>query len=30
MVGSRLSMEDTFPQWKPGSDYRRPESMQGL
>lgn len=30
MVGSRLSMEDTYPQWKPGSDYRRPESMQGL
>ncbi|PXV58335.1 Zn-dependent amino-or carboxypeptidase, M28 family [Dyella jiangningensis] len=30
MVGSRLSMEDTFPQWKPGSDYHRPESMRGL
>lgn len=30
MVGSRLSMEDSYPQWKPGSDYRRPESMQGL
>jgi Zn-dependent M28 family amino/carboxypeptidase len=30
MVGSRLSMEETYPQWKPGSDYRRPESMQGL
>lgn len=30
MVGSRLSMEDSFPQWKPGSDYRRPDSMQGL
>lgn len=30
MVGSRLSMEDRFPQWKPGSDYQRPVSMQGL
>lgn len=30
MVGSRLSMEDRYPQWKPGSDYRRPESMRGL
>ncbi|WP_198670188.1 M28 family peptidase [Dyella sp. C9] len=30
MVGSRLSMEDSYPQWKPGADYRRPESMQGL
>ncbi len=30
MVGSRLSMEDHFPQWKPGSDYQRPVSMQGL
>jgi len=30
IVGSRLSMEESYPQWKPGSDYRRPESMQGL
>ena len=30
IVGSRLSMEESFPQWKPGSDYRRPDSMQGL
>jgi Zn-dependent M28 family amino/carboxypeptidase len=30
MVGSRLSVEDRFPQWKPGSDYQRPVSMQGL
>lgn len=30
MVGSRLSVEDHYPQWKPGSDYRRPESMRGL
>jgi Zn-dependent M28 family amino/carboxypeptidase len=30
MVGSRLSMEDSYPQWKPGADYRRPDSMQGL
>ena len=30
MVGSRLSMEDSFPQWKPGSDYQRPQSMRGL
>ncbi len=30
MVGSRLSMEESFPQWKAGSDYHRPESMKGL
>ncbi|WP_130620150.1 M28 family peptidase [Dyella amyloliquefaciens] len=30
MVGSRLSMEDSYPQWKPGSDYQRPQSMRGL
>ncbi|RDJ00071.1 aminopeptidase [Dyella solisilvae] len=30
MVGSRLSMEQSYPQWKPGSDFQRPESMQGL
>lgn len=30
MVGSRLSMEDSYPQWKPGADFHRPESMRGL
>ncbi|WP_430388432.1 M28 family peptidase [Dyella sp. 20L07] len=30
MVGSRLSMEDSYPQWKPGSDFHRPESLRGL
>jgi Zn-dependent M28 family amino/carboxypeptidase len=24
MVGSKLSMDTSFPQWKPGSDFRRP------
>ncbi len=24
MVGSKLSMASSFPQWKPGSDFRRP------
>ncbi|WP_243041628.1 M28 family peptidase [Dyella sedimenti] len=30
MVGSRLSVEDSYPQWKPGSDFHRPDSMRGL
>jgi Zn-dependent M28 family amino/carboxypeptidase len=30
MVGNRLSMEDSYPQWKPGSDYQRPQNMRGL
>lgn len=30
MVGSRLSVEDSYPQWKPGSDFHRPDSMKGL
>ena len=30
MVGGRLSMEESDPQWKPGSDFHRPDSMRGL
>ncbi|WP_266156445.1 M28 family peptidase [Dyella silvatica] len=28
IVGGKLSMETTYPQWKPGSDFKRPASIK--
>ncbi|HEX7817137.1 M28 family peptidase [Dyella sp.] len=28
MVGDKLSMETSFPQWKPDSDFRRPQGVE--
>ncbi|MFC5741999.1 M28 family peptidase [Dyella tabacisoli] len=28
IVGGKLSMETTYPQWKPGSDFKRPASTK--